>query len=335
VEEEKMPRIVRFHETGAPEVLKLAEESVVQPKEGEVRLRVQALGLNRAEAMFRSGAYLEVPQLPSRLGYEAAGVVDAVGPGVSNVKVGDRVSTIPAFGLSAHGVYGESAVVPAFAVAANPESLSPEQSAAVWMQYMTAWIGLVERAQLEKGQTALITAASSSVALAAIQIAKAIGATAIAATRKEAKKARLLAAGADHVIVTEQEDLLKRVASITGGKGANLIYDPVAGPYIETLAQAAAPGGTLIVYGLLDMRPTPFPLFPAFQKGLWMHVYALFECTTNATILERGKRYVYEGLKSGALKPILDPKAFTLDQIVDAHRYLESNEQFGKIVVKV
>jgi NADPH2:quinone reductase len=330
-----MPRIVRFHQTGGPEVLKVAEEPLVQPKTGEVRLRVQALGLNRAEVMFRSGAYLEVPQLPSRLGYEAAGVVDAVGPGVSNVKVGDRVSTIPAFGLSAHGVYGESAVVPAFAVATYPESFTPEQGAAVWMQYMTAWVGLVERGQLQKGQIVLITAASSSVGLAAIQIAKASGAMAIATTRKPGKKARLLDAGADHVVVTEQEDLLKRVAAISDGKGANLIFDPVSGPNVETLAQAAAHSATLIVYGALDMRPTPFPLFPAFQKSLWMHVYALFEVTTNPTTLEHGKRYVSEGLKSGTLKPILDPKLFTLDQMVDAHRYMESNEQFGKIVVRV
>ena len=330
-----MPRIVRFHRTGGPEVLKIAEEPLVQPKEGEVRLRVQALGLNRAEAMFRSGAYLEVPQLPSRLGYEAAGVVDAIGPGVSSVKIGDRVSTIPAFGLSAHGVYGESAVVPALAVARYPEHFSPEQGSAVWMQFLTAWIGLIERGKLERGQTALITAASSSVGLAAMQIAKATGALTIAATRKEDKRARILDAGADHVVVTEQEDLPARVAALTDGRGANLIFDPVSGPYVETLAQAAAHGATLIIYGLLDMRPTPFPLFPAFQKSLWMHAYVLFECTTNPATLERGKRYVYEGLRSGALKPILDPKGFTLDQIVEAHRYMESNDQFGKIVVTV
>ncbi|TKB89360.1 MAG: NADPH:quinone reductase [Nitrospira sp.] len=330
-----MPRIVRFHQTGGPDVLKIVEEPLVPPKEGEVRLRVHALGLNRAEAMFRSGAYLEVAQLPSRLGYEAAGVVDAIGPGVSRVKIGDRVSTIPAFGLSAHGVYGESAVVPAFAVAPYPEHFTPEQGSAVWMQYMTAWIGLLERGQLQKGQTVLITAASSSVGLAAIQIAKATGATTIAVTRKAAKKTRLLEAGADHVVVTDQEELPARVAAVSDGQGANLIFDSVSGPYVETLAQAAAHGATLIIYGLLDMRPTPFPLFPAFQKSLRMHAYTLFECTTNPATLERGKRYIYEGLKSGALNPILDRNVFTLDQIADAHRYMESNEQFGKIVVKV
>jgi NADPH2:quinone reductase len=330
-----MPRIVRFHQTGGPEVLKIAEEPLVQPKEGEVRVRVQALGLNRAEAMFRSGAYLEAAQLPSRLGYEAAGVVDAIGAGVSNVKVGDRVSTIPAFGLSAHGVYGESAVVPAFAVASYPEHFTPEQGSAFWMSYITAWVGLVERAQLEKGQVALITAASSSVGLAAIQIAKATGATAIAATRKADKKAKLLQAGADHVVVTEQEDLPKRVMEISGGKGANVIFDPISGPNVETLAQAAASGATLLIYGALDMRPTPYPLFPALQKGLWIHAFVLFECTTQSALRERAKRFVYDGIKSGAFKPVIDPKVFTLDQITDAHRYLESNQQFGKIVVRV
>jgi NADPH:quinone reductase-like Zn-dependent oxidoreductase len=83
------------------------------------------------------------------------------------------------------------------------------------------------------------------------------------------------------------------------------------------------------------MRPTPYPLFPALQKGLWVHAFVLFESTTQPAALERAKRYVYEGLKSGALKPIIDPKVFTLDKIVDAHRYLESNQQFGKVVVKV
>jgi NADPH:quinone reductase-like Zn-dependent oxidoreductase len=330
-----MPRIIRFAATGGPEVLKIVEEPLAAPKQGEVRLRVQALGLNRAEAMFRSGVYLEAANMPSRIGYEAAGVVDAVGPGVTNVKVGEHVSTIPAFGLSSYGVYGESAVVPAAAVAAYPESFTPEQGTAIWMKYITAWIGLIEKGQLRKGQAALITAASSSVGLAAIQIAKATGAVAIAVTRKEAKKAKLLQAGADHVVVTEQEDLPKRVAEITGGQGANVIFDPISGPFVETLAQAGAHGAKLIIYGLLDMRPTPFPLFAAFQKSLWMHAFALFEYTTNPVLLEPAKRYVYEGLKSGALKPVLDPKSFKLDQIVEAHRYLESNEQFGKIVVKV
>jgi NADPH2:quinone reductase len=99
------------------------------------------------------------------------------------------------------------------------------------------------------------------------------------------------------------------------------LFNSISGPYVETLAQATASAATLTIYGLLDMRPTPYPLFAAFQKGLWMHAFTLFECTTQPAARERAKRYVYEGLTSGALKPIIDPKVFTLDQIVDAHRY--------------
>ncbi len=120
-----MPKIVRFHETGGAEVLKIEDLPLTQPGEGEVRLKVEAIGLNRAEVMFRQGRYLDAPELPSRLGYEAAGIIDAVGPGTSNIRVGDRVSTIPAFSMGKHGVYGESATVPNYAVARYPDNLSP------------------------------------------------------------------------------------------------------------------------------------------------------------------------------------------------------------------
>src|SRR5664279_4388440 len=119
-----MPKIVRFYETGGAEVLKIEESPFVEPGVGEVRLAVEAIGLNRAEVMCRRGQYLENPVLPSRLGYEAAGIVDAVGPGTAGVKIGDRVSTIPSFSIGAYGVYGESAVVPAYALANYPENLT-------------------------------------------------------------------------------------------------------------------------------------------------------------------------------------------------------------------
>lgn len=330
-----MAKAVRFHRTGSPDVLQVEDLPLADPGPREVRIAVQALGLNRAECMFRSGMYLEVPNLPSRLGYEAAGVIDAIGPGVTNFKLGDRVSTIPAFSLVQYGTYGESTVVPAYACAHVPENLDAREAAALWMQTITAWGALIEYGKLARGQVALITAGSSSVGLAAMQVAKSVGALAIVATRKADKRARLLAAGADHVIVTEEEDLPKRVMDITGGEGANIIFDPVSGPFVETLALAAARHGTLFVYGLLDPRPTPFPLFAAFQKGLSMRAYALFELTMDAAALERAKRFVYEGVRSGALKPILDERRFGLDHIVEAHRYMESNAQLGKIVVDV
>ncbi|MDA8141633.1 MAG: zinc-dependent alcohol dehydrogenase family protein [Desulfobacteraceae bacterium] len=329
-----MPRIVRFHKIGGPEVLQLEELALETPGPGEVRLKVEAFGLNRAEVLFRQGFYLERPKTPSRIGYEAAGVVDAVGPDVSGVKVGDRVGTIPGFSMRKYGVYGESAIVPANIVAPYPANLSPVEGAAIWMQYMTAYGALVELGRLAKGDFVLITAASSSVGLAAIQITKWLGATAIATTRGAAKQQALLQAGADHVIVTDTEDLPRRVKEITDGRGARLIFDPVAGPFIEKLAKAAAFGGIIFEYGSLALAPTPFPFAEALGKGLSVRGYTLFEISGHSEKLARGKQFVYDGLKVGALKPVI-AKTFKLEEVIEAHRYMESNEQVGKIVVTV
>ncbi len=163
-----------------------------------MRLKVEAIGLNRAEVGFRSGKYLELPEtFPSTLGYEAAGVIDAIGTGVTGFEIGDRVSTIPAFSMRKYGVYGESVIVPAAAVAHYPATLTPKAGTAIWMQYITAYGSLVEYGQVKAGDFVLITAASSSVGYAAIQIAKAAGAIAIATTRGSAKKQMLLDKGAE------------------------------------------------------------------------------------------------------------------------------------------
>ena len=169
------------------------------------------------------------------------------GPERGRLSIGDRVSTIPAFSMVQYGVYGESAVVPAHAVAAYPENLSPAEGASIWMQYMTAWGAIVDYGQVKAGDAVLIPAASSSVGLAAIQIVKAAGAIAIATTRGSGKKQALLDAGADQIIVTDEENLPGRVMTLTGGKGANIVFDPVAGPMLTSLAQATAQGGTIFV----------------------------------------------------------------------------------------
>jgi NADPH:quinone reductase-like Zn-dependent oxidoreductase len=329
-----MPKIVRFHQTGGPEVLKLEEVPLTEPGKGEVRLKVEAIGLNRAEIMFRNGQYLETPQFPSRLGYEAAGIIDAVGPGTTGLRIGDRVSTIPSFPIGRYGVYGESAIVPAHAAAHYPDNLSSIEGAAIWMQYMTAYGALIEYGGVKKDDPVLITAASSSVGLAAIQIVKSTGAVAIATTRGADKKAFLLEAGAGHVIVTDQEDLVERGMSLTSGKGVRVAFDPIGGPLLEKLAGVMASGGVIFEYGALSPKPTPFPLFPALAKGLTIRGYTLFEIVRNPESLSRGKQYIYRGLESGSLKPIID-RTFPLADIVEAHRYMESNQQKGKIVVTV
>jgi NADPH:quinone reductase-like Zn-dependent oxidoreductase len=328
-----MPRIVRFHQFGDASVLKLEELPKPQPQKGEVLLKVEAIGLNRAEVMFRTGIYLDQPNFPSVIGYEASGTIEAVGPGVTGLAPGDRVSSIPSFSMSKYGTYGEYAVLPAHALAPYPPDLSPVEGTAIWMQYLTAY-GVLDVGGLKKGQQVLITAAASSVGLAAIQTARAIGAVSIATTRNKAKASALADAGADFVINTSSEDLIQRIREITAGKGFALAFDPVAGPGLETLAQAAGKGATILEYGALDPEPTPYPLFAAIGKGLNIRGFSLFEITTNPERLDPARSFVFDRLADGTFKPII-AKTFKLDEIVQAHRYMESNEQIGKIVVTV
>lgn len=329
-----MSKIVRFHKTGDASVLQLDELEPQQPKAEEVRIKVDAIGLNRAEVMFRRGQYLEPPELPSKIGYEAAGVIEAVGPGVTDLKVGDKVSTIPSFSMNQYGVYGETAVVPAYAAVKYPDNLSSKEAAAIWMQYLTAYGALVAYSAVNEKDRVLITAASSSVGLAAIQICKSVNAQVIASTRKSDKSGFLREAGADAVIVTDEEDLPTRIHELTEGKGTTITFDPVAGPFLEKLAEAAGQEGVIYEYGALSSQPTPFPLFPALRKGLTIRGYTLFEIVQNPKKRAEGQKFVYEGLKKGLFKPIID-STFPLHDIQKAHRHMESNTQKGKIVVSI
>ncbi len=329
-----MPKIVRFHKTGGPEVLKLDEMPLATPGPGEVRIKVAAFGLNRAELLFRQALYLERPRLPSRLGYEAAGVVDAVGPDVSEPRIGERVSTIPAFSMRKYGVYGESCIVPARVAVSYPGRLTLSEGAAIWMAFLTAYGALVEIGGLRQDDTVVISAASSSVGLAAIQIAKALGATTVATTRGPFKRSMLMSAGADHVIVTDEENLTRRIKEITGNMGARLIFDAVAGPFLDKLAKATATGGTIVAYGALALQPTPFPLAEALSKGLTVRGYTLFETTRDPLRLATARQFVAQGLNSGAFKPVI-ARIFALEQIIEAHRFMESSTHVGKIVVSV
>src|SRR6516162_4530342 len=291
-----MARIVRFYETGGPEVLKIEHLDVPPPGKGEVQIRVKALGLNRAESMFRRGEYIEQPHFPARIGYEAAGTVAAVGPGGDGFKVGDAVSTIPAFSMNHYGVYGDLVSAPVHAVAHHPASLSWEEAASVWMQYLTAYGALIDIARLTKGDTILIPAASSSVGLAAIQIANKVGAVPVALTRGQSKRKALLDAGAAHVIASDEQDLVKEVLRITGGKGARMVFDPVGGPTMQKLVEATARLGIVFLYGALSTEPTPLPLFDVLGKWITIRGYVLLEITADPERLRKGKTFINDGL---------------------------------------
>lgn len=327
-----MSKVVRFHRTGGPEVLQLDDMQVSAPQADEVLLKINSIGLNRAEVMFRSGQYLETPELPARLGYEASGIIEQVGSNVSQFKTGDKVNVIPAFSMNQYGTYAEKAVLPVHAIVKQPASISDDEAAAVWMQYLTAWGALIDIGQLTQGQTLLIPAASSSVGLAAIQIANHVGALPIAITRTAAKKALLLEHGAKHVIVSNSQQITEQVQLITGGKGADMVFDPVAGPALNELANACGRFAQIFVYGALSTDATPFPLFTALAKGLTFRGYTLFEISQDAERLQRGVEFIEKGLAAGHLKPVI-AKTYLLDDIVAAHQYMESNQQIGKMIV--
>ncbi len=325
-----MPKAIRFTQLGGPEVLQFEDIPTRQPGPGEVLLKVEAVGLNRAESMYYHGQYMEKANLPSGLGYEAMGTVTAVGPEVDSSLVGKRFGTIPGFSMNQYPVLAEEAVVPAAVLAAVPDNFSAAEGAAVWMQYCTAYGALVPFGKVAKGDFVIITAASSSVGLAAIQIVRAQGGTSIATTRTAAKKDQLLTLGADHVIVTDEEDLVARVAEITGGKNARVVFDPVGGDFINTLARATATGGTIFLYGMLSGQPTPFPM-AAFARTIGMFGYTFGELrdTPEWDIM---KSYIYDRLADGTFKPEI-ARTFPFDQSVEAYKYLESNEQIGKVVI--
>jgi NADPH:quinone reductase-like Zn-dependent oxidoreductase len=332
--ERTMARVVRFHKVGGPEVLQIEDVQVPAPKNGEIQIKVKAIGLNRAEAMFRRGQYLESPKFPARLGYEAAGTVSAIGAGAQGFKVGEAVSTIPSFSQNEYGIYGDLVNAPLHAVTHHPASLSWEGAAAVWMQYVTAYGAIIDIGKLKKGDTILIPAASSSVGLAAIQIANKVEAIPVALTRGSAKRKALKDAGAAHVIVTDEQDLVKEVMNITGNKGARMVFDPVGGPTVKKLTEATARLGIIFLYGALSPDPTPLPLFDVLGKWITIRGYVMLEITGDAARLEQAKKFINDGLADGSLRPLI-AKTFPLDQIVEAHRFLESNQQIGKIVVTV
>lgn len=331
-------KIVRFHQTGGPEALRLDEVTLPEPGPGEVRLRVKAMGLNRAEVMFRKGEYFLAPKLPSGIGYEASGIVEAVGAGVDPQLIGAIRSTVPAFALNEYGVHGEVAIVPASVLVAYPERLSFEEGASIWMQYITAFGALVHNGRIREGDYVVLTAATSSVGMAAIQIAKAEGAIVIATTRGAEKKAELLAAGADHVIVTDDEkDLAARINTLTHGVGAKVVFDAVAGPGILALANTMAKDGLILIYGNLSPEPTPFPVFESWGmaarlRPFRMMGYSLFSITNDPAAVNAAVRYVFDKLQARQLAPRID-RTFPLDDIAQAHRYMEAGQHIGKIVI--
>jgi NADPH:quinone reductase-like Zn-dependent oxidoreductase len=330
-----MSRTIKFAKAGGPEVLEFVETQVPAPGPNEVRIKVKAIGINRAEAMWRVDDYIERPvKFPAGLGYEAAGIVDAVGSDVAGFAVGDEVNVIPSFSMNDYTTYGEVILAPDYAVVRQPKGLSSTEAASVWMMFVTAYGALIEDAKVTKGDFVLIPAASSSVGLAAIQIANYAGATPIALTRTSEKREQLTKIGATHVIATEEAGLVEEVMRITNGQGARVVFDPVGGPAFAKLISTLAPGGVAFIYGLLSTGVTSLPVLEMIAKVVTIKAHNIWLTSGNETRRKAAIEFVTKGLQAGALKPVID-RTFTFDEMADVHRYLEQSGQFGKIVVTV
>jgi len=339
-------RVIRFHRTGGPEVLQIDEIELPPLKNNEVLLKMDALAISRADILWREGGYVEDPILPAQIGYEAAGVVDLTGPKVQTVRPGDRVSTFPAASLVEYAAHGEEIIYPESSLLVYPPNLNPAQAASANTALFLAYFALVELAGLQRGQYVVITGATASTGIAALQLAKRLGAKCIAITRSSSRKVELTSAGANHVIVVGEEDVRDAIFDLTDGLGADLIYDAVGGPGLEELVWATKRLGRIIVYGALGngTEETRIPLGACIIRGVKVYVgVTIFDFTGNRRLgippdpaaVKRAKAFIAEGLATEIFRPKIDRVFVGLEKYRLAQQYMETPDRKGKVVVSL
>jgi putative PIG3 family NAD(P)H quinone oxidoreductase len=323
-------RAVVITSPGDPDVLELHERPIRDPGRGEVRVRVRAAGLNRADLLQRRGLYPPPPGWPEDIpGLEYAGAVEAVGEGVDYWKLGD-----PVMGLVGGGGYAEYVVVPEREAVRIPEGLSFEEAAAVPEVFITAHDALFTQLGLGLGERLLIHAVGSGVGTAALQLAKIAGATILGTSRSVWKLERALELGLDVAINSSIEDVAEAVRRETEDLGVDAILDLVGGPYLATNIDALAPKGRVIIVGLTAGRSAELDMGAVLRKrlqivGTSLRMRPLEEKISAARAFDRD---VGRLLASGVVRPIID-RVFPIEDVADAHAYMESDSNFGKIVL--
>ncbi len=322
-----MTHAIRIHETGGPEVLRWEEVEVGAPAEGEVLLKQTAVGLNFLDVYHRSGAY-KLPELPTAIGMEAAGVVEAVGDGVGDLKSGDRV----AYAGYKPGAYAESRVMPADRLVPLPDSIDDEHAAAMMLQGMTAEYLLRRTYRVESGQTVLFHAIAGGVGLIACQWLKQLGATVIGTVGSEEKAGLARDHGCDHAIVYTTENFVERVKEITGGAGVPVVYDSVGKDTWEGSLDCLQPRGTMVSFGAASGTPPEFSVNLLQFKGS-LYVTRPSIATYNAAredLLESAGA-LFDAVARG-LKVEVNQK-FALKDTADAHRALEARQTTGSTIL--
>jgi putative PIG3 family NAD(P)H quinone oxidoreductase len=325
-------RAIVIAKPGGPEVLELRDVPTPEPQRGEVRVRVRATAVNRADLLQRMGMYPAPPGSPADIpGLEIAGEVDTVGADVTDLKAGDRV-----FGVVGGGGYAESLVVHGRALARMPAGMSFEDGAAVPEAFLTAWDGMVEQVGLGAGETVLVHAAGSGVGTAAIQIARAIGARALGTARTAAKLERARTLGLDEGVVAEGAKFAEAVRKRNGGRGVDVVVDLVGGPYLAESLACLAEKGRIIAIGAMAGVRAELDGLALMQKRATIRGTMLRSRPLEEKILAARSlgRHLVPLFERGALKPVVD-RVLPLAQAADAHRLMQSNEIFGKVVLAV
>jgi NADPH:quinone reductase len=330
-----MPSAWLLHDYKGYQSLSLEEVPLEEPGPGDVRLRVEAFALNWGDIDLMWDRYsFSFPKFPARVGIEAAGIVDAIGPGVTDITPGERVCTLPYFYYN-RGASTESLVIDQRYVAKAPAGLSAVEATSIWMQFMTAYFPLDEICKAAPGTNVLVTAATSTAGSASLQIGRILGATMIGTTRFEKNAAYLKEMGATHVVIDEPgTDMASEIKRLTGGKGVDIAFDPVGASMIPRYSPALAKNARIFFYGTLDEHfPAALPIVDMFQKNAVFHPYSLFNYVENAETCAKGKAFVYDMLAKGRLSPNVD-RVFPMEEIKQAFDYLaKPRERHGKVVI--
>ena len=323
-----MARAIRFHETGGPEVLRYEEVEVGNPGAGQVRLRHEAIGLNFADTYFRSGLY-PVP-MPAGMGVEAAGIVEAVGAGVTNVAPGDRV-TYTGF-VNTLGAYSTERLIPAAPLIKLPETISCETAAGMTMRGLTCAYLMRRIHDFRKGDTILLHAAAGGVGLIVSQWAKLLGLTVIGTVSTEAKAEVARAHGCDHVINYSREDVAKRVRELTDGVGVNVVFDSVGKDTFESSLDSLKRRGLMVCVGTASGPIPPFnPQILAMKGSLFLTRPALADYIADPAEKNELAAEIFGHVAAGRIRIELNQR-YALEDAVQAHRDLESRKTTGSSV---
>ncbi|NLD54443.1 MAG: quinone oxidoreductase [Burkholderiaceae bacterium] len=318
-------KAIRIEKTGGPEVMKFVEVDVGEPGPGEVQVRHHAIGINFIDVYFRTGLY-PMP-LPAGIGLEAAGVVTAVGDGVTHVKVGDRV----AYSDRPPGSYAQMRVLPAKPLVKIPAGIDFETAACMMLKGMTVQYLFRRTYRLQKGQTILFHAAAGGVGLIAMQWAKALGVTVIGTVGSEEKAELARAHGCDHVILYKKENVVERVREITDGRMVPVVYDSVGKDTFQASIDSLQPFGLMVSFGNASGPVPPMPL-TALKGSLYITRPSLMAHTANRENLEEMAADLIRLVKSGKIKFRIDQR-YPLADAAKAHRDLEGRRTTGQSVL--